>query len=319
MSEYFATLFPLSNGKNGNKRKNGKNSSVNFGLWNYIFRFSVYFRYFRFEKLTTALSIILMLTTGAKAGEPNGTDGLALHLRAGYSIGASTPLGIPATIRELNSFSLSPNVTIGFDATLPLVGHASQRDNAVGHASQRDNRAKDRWGLLTGLRFEHKGMDVTVTTKGYHMAMVKGGEELEGVYTGRVEQHVKAWMFTVPLQATYNLSQHWQLRLGPYLSLLTAKAFNGNVSDGYLRKDNPTGQKIEMGHEADERATYDFSSDMRRLQAGLDLGTHWQVAQRIGLGADLSWGLTGLMRSSFKTVEQTLYPIYGTVSVSYQL
>ena len=240
----------------------------------------------------------LLIATGAKANQPKGTDGLTLRLRAGYSIGATTPLGIPATIRELNSFKLSPNVLIGADATLPL---------------------SEQWGLLTGLRFENKGMDLTVTTKGYHMAMVKGGEELEGVYTGRVQQHVKAWMFTLPLQATYSLSQRWQLRLGPYFSVLTAKAFNGNVSDGYLRKDNPTGQKIEMGHEADERATYDFSSSMRHIQTGLDLGTDWQIARRIGLGADLSWGLTGLMHSSFKTVEQTLYPIFGTLSVTYQL
>ena len=259
------------------------------------------------NKIFLSILALLLLTTNVKASEPSEANGLGLRLRAGYSIGATTPLGIPATIRKLNSFDLSPNVVIGIDATLPLVGHASKRDS------------KGSWGLLTGLHFEHKGMDVTVTTKGYHMAMVKGGEELEGVYTGRVEQHVKAWMFTFPLQATYNLSERCQLSLGPYLSLLTAKAFDGNVSDGYLRKDNPTGQKIEMGHEADERATYDFSSDMRRLQAGLDLGAHWQVAQRVGLGADLSWGLTGLMRSSFKTVEQTLYPIYGTISVTYQL
>lgn len=250
------------------------------------------------KKLTIALSLMLMLTTGTKASEPSGNDGLSFRVRAGYSIGATTPLGIPATIRELNRFKLSPNALIGADATLPL---------------------SEQWGLMAGLHFENKGMDVTVTTKGYHMAMVKGGEELEGVYTGRVEQHVKAWMFTLPLQATYNLSQRWQLRLGPYFSVLTAKAFNGNVSDGYLRKDNPTGQKIEMGHEADERATYDFSSSMRHLQTGLDLGADWQLAQRVGLGADLSWGLTGLMHSSFKTVEQTLYPIYGTLSVTYQL
>jgi len=244
--------------------------------------------------------VLLTLTMSAKAADGNEADDFSLQVRAGYSLGATTPLGIPATIRELNSFSLSPNVVVGIDATLPLAG---------------------RWGLLSGLHFEHKGMDATVTTKGYHMAMVKGGEELEGVYTGRVEQHVKAWMFTVPVQATYRLSRRWQLCFGPYLSLLTAKAFNGNVSDGYLRKDTPTGQKIEMGHEADERATYDFSSDMRRFQAGLDLGVQWQNIgdSGIGLGADLTWGLTGLMRSSFKTVEQTLYPIYGTISVTYQL
>lgn len=242
--------------------------------------------------------VFLLLSISVKAAEPEETSTLGICLRAGYSLGATTPIGIPATIRELNSFRLTPNVVLGVDAKLSLIG---------------------RWGLQTGLHFENKGMEATVTTKGYHTAMVKGGEELEGVYTGRVEQHVKEWMFTLPVQAAYSLSRQWQLRLGPYLSVLTAKTFDGNVSDGYLRKDTPTGQKIEMGHEEEERATYDFSSDMRRLQAGLDLGADWQLARRVGLSADISWGLTGLMRSSFKSVEQTLYPIYGTLSVTYHL
>jgi hypothetical protein len=160
-------------------------------------------------------------------------------------------------------------------------------------------------------------MNVSVTTKGYRMAMVKGGEELEGVYTGRVEQKTKAWMLTIPVMATYEVGRLWRLHAGPYLSVLTARGFSGNVSDGYLRKDTPTGQKIEMGHATDERAYYDFSSDMRRLQAGICVGAEWLVASHVGLGANLSWGLTGLMHSEFKTVEQTLYPIYGTISVTY--
>ncbi len=246
---------------------------------------------------TILLTLMALIVASASHAATPGDD-LEVEGRLGYSLGAAAPMGIPATIRKLNSFELTPNILVGIDVRLPL---------------------RSCWGIQSGLHLENKGMNVAITTKGYHMAMVKGGEELEGVYTGRVEQHVKAWMFTLPLQATYRLAERWQLRMGPYLSVLTAKSFDGNVSDGYLRKDNPTGQKIEMGHEADERATYDFSTDMRRFQAGLDVGADWQLAQRVGLSADLSWGLTGLMRSSFKTVEQTLYPIYGTISVNYRL
>lgn len=244
-----------------------------------------------------AINAWLLMPFKAQAATPQ-TDGLQLSARVGYNIGAATPIGIPATIRELNSFSLTPNVLVGLDARLPL---------------------GNRWGVQAGLHFENKGMSVAVTTKGYHMAMVKGGEELEGVYTGRVEQNTRAWMFTVPLMATVDLSSQWRLHGGPYLSVLTAKGFSGNVSDGYLRKDTPTGQKIEMGHEPEERATYDFGDQMRRLQAGVGVGVDWLITSRLGLSADLTWGLTGLMHSSFKTVEQTLYPIYGTVAVTYQI
>ena len=240
--------------------------------------------------------VCLLVTLGLRAAVPD-NGGLTLEVRAGYSVGATTPIGIPATIRHLKNFNLTPTCLIGINARWPV---------------------SRQWGIQTGLHLENKGMDVAVTTKGYHMAMEKGGEKLEGVYTGRVEQHVKQWMLTMPLQASYELGA-WRLRAGPYLSLLIARDFSGNVADGYLRKDNPTGQKIEMGHEPDERATYDFSEDMRRWQTGIAIGADWRLASRLGLSADLSWGLTGIMRSDFKTVEQTLYPIYGTISITYKL
>ena len=222
---------------------------------------------------------------------------LTIGGRVGYSLGATTPIGIPATIREINSFKPTFNLSVGVDVRKPL---------------------GDQWGVLTGLRIENKGMDAAVTTKGYHMEMVKGGESLEGLYTGRVEQQVRQWMLTLPLALTLNLGQDWQLRAGPYVSLLVDKEFSGNVSNGYLRKDNPTGPKIEMGDAPDERATYDFSDQMRSWQTGLLVGAQWRFAERWGLAADLSWGLTGVMRSSFTTVEQTLYPIYGTIAITYE-
>ena len=43
------------------------------------------------------------------------------------------------------------------------------------------------------------------------------------------------------------------------------------------------------------------------------------MQQRLGLSFDLSWGLTGIHKSDFKTVEQTLYPIYGTIALTYRL
>jgi hypothetical protein len=43
------------------------------------------------------------------------------------------------------------------------------------------------------------------------------------------------------------------------------------------------------------------------------------VGEGIGMSADLNWGLTGIFPSDFKTVEQTLYPVYGTIGVFYRL
>ena len=37
------------------------------------------------------------------------------------------------------------------------------------------------------------------------------------------------------------------------------------------------------------------------------------------MDADLNWGLSGFFKSSFKTLDQTLYPIYGTIGIAYKI
>ncbi len=166
------------------------------------------------------------------------------------------------------------------------------------------------------------GMPATIrdaTVKSYYMDLVRGGQSLDGRFTGRVITDARQWMFTVPVNATFQPSDRVLLYAGPYLSVLTSKSFEGNVYNGYLRKGNPTGEKVEMGEEESTRGYYDFSDDMRPLQFGLNIGADWRVWHQFGLYANLSWGLTGMFKSDFKTVEQTLYPIYGTIGIVYQI
>ena len=236
-----------------------------------------------------------LVSSPAEAGT---LDSLQLRARAGYNIGGTMPIPLPETIRSIDSYSLTPSFLVGFDAMLPLT---------------------PQWGVMTGLRLENKGMKGDVTTKAYFMEVVKGDQKMSGLFTGHVEQEVKAWMLTVPVQATFTLSQRVMLKGGPYVSFLLSKGFNGIASDGYLRKDSPTGPKILMGNREGEWATYDFDSDMRSVQFGVGLGVDWQVYKRLGVSADLNWGLTGIFPSDFKTVEQTLYPVYGTIGVFYRL
>jgi hypothetical protein len=51
---------------------------------------------------------------------------------------------------------------------------------------------------------------------------------------------------------------------------------------------------------------------------GVAVGIDWAFHRRLGLSADLSWGLTGIHHGDFKTVEQTLFPIYGTIGLFYR-
>jgi hypothetical protein len=144
-------------------------------------------------------------------------------------------------------------------------------------------------------------------------------DELEGLYTGHVRQQVRQRMFTIPVMLTFRLGRTVTLKAGPYLSILTCKQFEGYAFDGYLRKDNPTGSKVVMGNKEGEWATYDFGTDMRRCQFGISAGVDWNFWRRLGVSADLAWGLTGIHHSDFKTVEQTLYPIYGTIGLFYRI
>ena len=241
------------------------------------------------------IATLLIIGSPAEAGT---LDSLQLKARAGYNIGGTTPIPLPETIRSIESYSLTPSFMAGFDAMLPLT---------------------KQWGIMTGLRFENKGMKATVTTKAYFMEVVKGDQKMAGLFTGYVEQEVRQWMLTVPIQATFMLSRKVMLKGGPYVSFLLSKEFSGIASDGYLRKDSPTGPKILMGNREGEWATYDFDDDMRSVQFGIGIGADWQVYKCLGVSADLNWGLTGIFPGDFKTVEQTLYPVYGTIGIFYRL
>ena len=237
-----------------------------------------------------------MITSLPSAAQTD-TRKLQLKARVGYSIGGTAPLGLPATIRSIESFRLTPNFMVGVDGMY---------------------RLSEKFGLQAALHYEIKDMDGEVTTKGYHMKVKMDEDELEGLYTGHVRQIVRQRMITIPVQLTYELGKSLQLKAGPYLSLLLSKEFYGYASDGYLRKDDPTGVKVVMGSQEGEWATYDFSDDMRSCQMGVTVGIDWAFYRRLGLSADLSWGLTGIHRGDFKTVEQTLFPIYGTIGFFYR-
>ena len=115
------------------------------------------------------------------------------------------------------------------------------------------------------------------------------------------------------MQATYDICDNLRFKLGPYVSYVTSKKFEGWAYDGYLRrqeeghpKGDPTGQKVKLGHDEGERGDYDFSDDMRNWQVGVDFGIDWRLNNRWGLCADLSWGLNCIFKKDFETSEQTM-------------
>ena len=92
------------------------------------------------------LSVFLLLPGRVMAGNP--LENIKLKARAGYSIGGTAPLGIPATIRSVDAYRLTTSFMGGVDAMTQISGN---------------------WGAMVGVRFENKGMDTEITTKNYYM------------------------------------------------------------------------------------------------------------------------------------------------------
>lgn len=251
--------------------------------------------------MKTKILLIAAMLSGAFARDIYAggiTENLNYTVRLGYNVGGTAPVGMPATIRSLEKFELQGNFLLGVDVQKDFWG---------------------KWGLMTGLRYEKKGMSIDAKVKNYHMGIVRGGERLSGNFTGHNVSEADLQTISLPVLATFKPSARVMLKLGPYVSYVNTRVFKGYAYDGYLRVGDPTGQKINIGSDAETRGTYDFSDDMRRLQLGLDAGVDWKIYRRWGVYADITWGLTGIFKSDFNTIEQTLYPIFGSFGVTYRL
>lgn len=247
----------------------------------------------------TIITLLLMAFVGLQEALAIDIFGdLRYMVRLGYSLGGTAPVGMPATIRSLDKFTPTNNTLLGLDAYKPLT---------------------DKWGLQAGFHYQNKGMKTDAKVKGYSMEMRRGDETLSGLFTGNVVTEVSEWMVTLPLQAAYNVSPKLRLKFGPYFSYVLSNNFSGYAYDGYLRVGDPTGDKVELGHVEGERGDYDFTEDLRHWQFGLDLGADWFFSNHFGAYAGLSWGLTNIFRKDFHVIEQSLYPIYGSIGLTYKL
>lgn len=250
------------------------------------------------KTISAIFIIVLCAMTTLTARAENFISDIKCNFRFGYMIGGTAPVGMPASIRSLDTYRLEPNITLGIDANKPI---------------------SPNWMLVTGVRLENKGMYIDAKVKNYHMAVVKGEQRIEGYFTGGNVSKVEEWMFTVPFMLSYSVNNDFHIKGGFYLSLLTKTSFTGYAHDGYLREGDPTGGKIPLGNTEQDRGNYDFSDDMRKQQLGFIIGADYYWGRHWGAFVDLTWGATGIFKSSFKTIDQTLYPIYGSIGLAYRL
>lgn len=243
------------------------------------------------KKILICAIILTVFTTRAFSG-----TGLDLDVRAGLNIGGTTPLPFPAEIREIKSYNplLLPSLEAGAMYSLT-----------------------DRWGVRTALRVEMKGMKTSAIVKNYKMTITgDDGNSLSGYWTGADDTRHRNTLLTIPLTASYKLSEKFRIFAGPYVSFLLVSKFDGQVYDGYLRKDTPTGDKIAYYDGA--TSDYDFSDNQRKVQMGVSVSADYSIGKNYLLALSLNWGLNNTFESSFHTISFKMYPIYGCLAFGYR-
>lgn len=215
---------------------------------------------------------------------------------AGFNLGATTPLPIPEEVRAIDGWW--PQFT-------PQLGY-----NIIYRIDE------SRWGIGSGILLNLKGMGVKDKVKYMHtrVQLEDGGDELEGYFVGKNETTAKAAYVTIPLYATFDISENWRLRAGGYASYLFSSNFNGSVSDGYLRVGTPLGERVEI-----TKATFNFDDDMRTFDFGLTIGAERSINERFGIFGNLDWGLRPVFPSNFRVMEFDMYNIYLTFGLTYRL
>ncbi len=217
--------------------------------------------------------------------------------RAQFSIGGSSPMGIPATIREINSYN--PTLQLGLELNV---------------TKWVDDTHK--WGIRTGLRFEGRGMRTDARVKNYYTEVDGGdGKYTKGYFTGNVKTKMKNSYITFPVLAVFNVSENWNLSGGVYFSGIIDKDFTGYVYDGVLRESSPIGTPVEF--EGDSKGDYDFSENLNRFQWGVQLGGEYKMNKNFKLFADLNWGVNNLFQSDFTAIQFNMYSVYVNLGFGY--
>lgn len=231
--------------------------------------------------------------------------GWTIGLRAGYNIGGTMPIPIPAEMTSINSFNpgLNFGVQVDFDKTY-----------------------NKHWGLGLGLRFETKGMDTDVTVENYHTVFKQGTDQTECNYTGKQSTSYSGSYLTIPVLGRYRFNSRWSVVAGPYFGIALHKEFKGDASEGYqrqLKQDPITGAMVPTGLKTDvtpqNPASYDFSDDMRTFNYGIEVGFDWQAFKHFLVFAHLDWGLNDAFKDSFnETIPFPMYPVYGQIGFGYK-
>ncbi len=211
------------------------------------------------------------------------------QVMVGFNVGASFPLPIP---NRMSGFSWTPPFT-------PYIGYKLTIHN------------DKTFGMATGLMVGYKGMHAKASVYQIYTEVVVDGIETKGYFTGRNSTNVDNLYMSFPIEACI-LQPKYRFNVGVLLSYTLKKEFNGDVSDGYLRKDTPTGDKILVSS-----SSYNFDDEVRGFDIAATLTFERKIVNNLNLSVGLDWSLTPLLHSDFTGMPYKLYNVYAHVGVVY--
>lgn len=225
------------------------------------------------------------------------TQNTETQIRGLFSIGGSTPIGLPAQIREIKSYQ--PTLQLGLEVNLTKWFMPNRT-----------------LGIRTGLRLEGRGMKTDARVKNYYTQLSgEEGKQTTGYFTGSVVTKMKNSYITIPILVTYRVNNKLNTYAGLYFSGIIDRDFTGYVYDGTLREGTPIG--IPMEFHDDARGDYDFSEDLNAFQWGAQLGLEYQLRPYLKVFSDVNWGFNNLFHNNFEAISFNMYNIYANVGFAY--
>jgi hypothetical protein len=218
---------------------------------------------------------------------------------AGYNLGGSSPIPLPAEIRRIKSWSPGLAGTLGIQVTRWIAPE---------------------WGITSGLAIDIKGMKINADVKYMTTNLVIGKGDntgmFSGMFTGGNKTNVRNDYLVIPLMAAYAPKSYedWKFRLGGYFALQRDANFDGSAFNGHIRNGGPAGDRINV-----DMATFDFSEHIRKIDAGFMASADWYFSTKMAVTGQLSWGLVPLFPSDFNGVPYKMYNIYFMGGLSYKL
>lgn len=247
-------------------------------------------------KKNVIVLIVLVMSSLVVINAQTSERKIEYNFALGFNIGGTTPIGLPAEIRGIDSYQPTLNLTVGASALKML---------------------SPKWGVEAGLRFENKGMKTGVEVRNWQMTVnIQSGDDTgtkTGYFTGRIKNKTSISYLALPVRAIYRINEKWDLKGGLYFSYAIDRSFTGNVIEGRIRE-TPLHPVIGI-----TKADYDYSEDLRKFDLGIDLGANWKVYRNLAVHANLTWGFLPVLDPDKRRVNMDNYNVYLNIGVNYTL